>query len=167
MILVVTGMDAFPFDRLARAADELDGSRALGEEVFIQLGACRYVPVHARYERFLSFGDVCDRIRAASAVITHAGAGSTLVCLQLGRHPIVVPRRPDLGEVTDGHQVQFAERLARDGLATPVHDLSTLADAVVTARNAGVPRGPPASRAELTAWLDGYWRAVTSGGEAR
>ncbi len=162
MILVITGMDAFPFDRLARAADELHAAGTVGE-VFIQLGSCRYTPRHAGFERFLSFGDVCDRIRAASAVVTHAGAGSTLVCLQHGKHPVVVPRRPDLGEVTDGHQQQLADRLGRIGLVTPVRDVEELPGAIAAARRARVGPLGQGGRAELTAWLEGYWRSATRG----
>lgn len=168
LIVVITGMDAFPLDRLARAADELHASNAVGDEFFIQLGACRYTPEHAPFERFLAFGDVCDRIRAASAVVTHAGAGSTLVCIQSGKHPVVVPRRPDLGEVADGHQVQFAERLAGEGLVTPVYEMNDLPRAIAAARRKRVGPSPSTGeRAQLTSWLEGYWRSVAWGPKAR
>lgn len=167
MILVITGMDVFPLDRLARAADELHAAHAVGEEFFIQLGACRYTPVHAKFERFLSFGEVCDRIRSASAVVTHAGAGSTLICIQNGKHPVVVPRRPELGEVADGHQIEFAERLASAGLVTPVYETSDLASAIATARNARIAPLAPSSRVELTSWLEDYWQATVRRGQAR
>jgi UDP-N-acetylglucosamine transferase subunit ALG13 len=43
-----------------------------------------------------------------------------LLAVMHGHHPIVMPRRPDLGEGVDDHQVQFARRLEREGLATVV-----------------------------------------------
>jgi UDP-N-acetylglucosamine transferase subunit ALG13 len=167
VILVITGMDAFPLDRLARAADELHAANTLDDGFFIQLGACRYTPVHAGFERFLSFSDVCDRIRSASAVITHGGAGSTLACLQHGKHPIVVPRRPDLGEAADAHQVQLAQRLARAGMVTPVYEMAELPGAIATARAARVAPLAHEPRAELTAWLGAYWREAVHHGPAR
>lgn len=127
MIFVIMGMEVHPFDRLAKAVDELARDKALGgEEFFIQLGACTYQPQHARFTKFLSFGEVCENIQRSSAVITHAGAGSTLVCIQQGKFPIMVPRRSTWGEHVDEHQVPFAQKLAEGGLARVVDDMADL-----------------------------------------
>jgi UDP-N-acetylglucosamine transferase subunit ALG13 len=160
VILVITGMEVHPFDRLARAVDELQGAGTLGEEFFVQLGACRYEPRHAAFERFLSFGDLAARVREASVVVTHAGAGSTLVCLHNGKHPVLVPRQSRFGEHVDEHQVAFAERFGQAGLATAVHDVADLAPAIRAARCKAAPRGDGAPATELTAWLETFWRGL-------
>jgi len=139
VIFVIMGMEVHPFDRLARAADELHRTRAVGEDFLIQLGSCTYEPLHAPYVRYLSFGEICDRIRAASVVISHAGAGSTLVTLQQGKHPVVVPRQARFGEHVDDHQLGLADKLASKGLVTVVHDEAKLAEAIAAARLAGAP----------------------------
>jgi UDP-N-acetylglucosamine transferase subunit ALG13 len=158
LIFVIMGMEVHPFDRLARAADELHASGTIGEEVFIQLGACGYQPRSARFERYLSFGEVCEHIQRASVVITHAGAGSTLVCIQQGKHPIMVPRRARLGEHVDEHQVPFTEKLAREGLVTPVYEMNELPAAIAAVRGKFAPLGAVGSAGELTRWLQGFWQ---------
>ena len=157
MIFVIMGMEVHPFDRLARAVDELHRTRAAGEDFLVQLGSCTFEPCHAPYVRYLSFGDVCDRIRAASVVITHAGAGSTLVTLQQGKHPVVVPRQARFGEHVDDHQVGLAEKLASRGLVTVVRDEAMLADAITTARQADPPAHFAGRASALTLWLENFW----------
>lgn len=153
-------MDVFPFDRLAKAVDELRGSGIVEEEVFVQLGSCTYEPRHARFERFLSFGEVCENIRKASVVITHAGAGSTLVCIQQGKCPIIVPRLPRFGEIVDGHQVPFARRLAAGNVALAVEDTALLGEAIESARHRSVSPDATGRAAELCSYLETFWRSL-------
>ena len=160
MIFVILGMDVYPFDRLARAVDELQRDGACGDEFFLQLGASKYVPQHARFERYLPFGDVCENVRKASVVITHAGAGSTLVCIQQGKHPVLVPRYPRFGEIVDEHQLPFAQKFGELGLATTVHEMSELAGAISAVRGKSAPQHANGRALELTSWLEGFWQAI-------
>jgi UDP-N-acetylglucosamine transferase subunit ALG13 len=154
------GMEVHPFDRLARAVDELQASGVVGDDFLVQLGACSYEPRHARFERYMSFGALCEHVRASAVVITHAGAGSTLVCIQQGKHPIMVPRRSGLGEHVDEHQVPFARKLSEGGLATTVEDLADL-PAVISATRGKSARSDAMGRAaELSTWLEGFWSAL-------
>lgn len=57
------------------------------------------------------------QIAAADIVISHAGTGSILTALSLGKRPIVVPRRAAHGEHVDGHQDDLAGYVAEAGLA--------------------------------------------------
>ncbi len=160
MIFVIMGMEVHPFDRLARAIDELHRTRAVGDEFLVQLGSCTFEPRDAPFVRYLSFGEICDRIRVASVVITHAGAGSTLVALQQGKHPIVVPRQARFGEHVDDHQLGLAEKLASRGLVTVVHDEATLAAAIAATRLAAAPAHFAERATALTSWLEGFWRQI-------
>jgi UDP-N-acetylglucosamine transferase subunit ALG13 len=63
-------------------------------------------------------------------VVIHAGAGSIITTLALGKHPVVVPRRALYGEAVDDHQLPFARRAGELGLVTVVEDLDCLADAI-------------------------------------
>jgi len=153
-------MDVFPFDRLARAVDELQGSRLVEEDFFVQLGSCTYEPLHARFERFLSFGDVCENIRRASVVITHAGAGSTLVCIQQGKYPIMVPRLARFGEIVDDHQVPFARRLSEGNVALAVGDTTQLGEAIASVRGRSAAPRVTGRTAELCDYLEGFWRSL-------
>lgn len=167
MILVITGMEVHPFDRLARGVDELARTAPLDEDFFIQLGTCKYEPRHARFERFLSFGDIREEIRRATVVVTHAGAGSALLCIDEGKHPVVVPRRPAFGEQVDEHQLPFAEKLRAAGLATVVHEMEELPAAIAAARSRRTPPEALGGATELTDWLNTYWHGLADGGRKR
>lgn len=58
-----------------------------------------------------------EEIEDADLVIAHAGTGSILTALSLGKRPIVVPRRAAHGEHIDGHQDDLADYVAAAGLA--------------------------------------------------
>lgn len=162
MILAIMGMEIHPFDRLARAIDELAAGGAFKEEFFIQLGACTYEPQHARFVRYLSFGDLCDEIRASSAVITHAGAGSTLTCIQLGKFPIIVPRRAKDGEHVDDHQSPFTEKMRDIGHVAAVREMSELPAAIRSAQGRTPEANALSNSSELTDWLESFWTNLGS-----
>ncbi len=157
------GMEVHPFDRLARAIDELAWAGAVGDDFSLQLGNCTYEPRHARFERFLSYGDVCEQIRRAAVVVTHAGAGSALLCIELGRCPVIVPRRSSRGEHVDEHQLPFAEKLEAAGLATVVTEMEELPAAIAAARSRSAPPDVLGRARELTGWLETYWRGLARG----
>ena len=65
----------------------------------------------------------------ATAVVCHGGPGTIMGAREAGHVPIVVPRRSDLGEHVDDHQVRFATRVAAAGqvhLATDQPTFSSL-----------------------------------------
>ena len=113
MIFVTVGTERFPFDRLIRAADELK-SELQGESVFMQIGPGTYAPSFP-HERFIPFGEFYEKIREARIVISHAGAGTLLMCADLGKVPIMMARKQSLGEHVDDHQQMFANRMAQRG----------------------------------------------------
>lgn len=157
MIFVITGMEVHPFDRLIRAVDALHATGTMGEDFFVQLGSCTYEPRHAAFERFMSFGDLCDRVRSASVVVTHAGAGSTLTCIQQGKHPIMVPRYSKEREHVDDHQLPFTQKLCDVGLATALYDVTKLAETIETVRGRTAALSTMRCSPELIGWLEQFW----------
>ncbi len=131
MIFVTVGTEKFSFHRLVQAIDALAESRAFGEEqIFVQAGSSSYLPQHCEFADFLSFDEMRERIEASKVVVSHAGAGSSLFCLQSGRSPIVVPRLHAFGEHVDDHQLAFAERLHLQGLVRCVKETGELEEAI-------------------------------------
>lgn len=157
MILVITGMEIHPFDRLVRAVDVLAGDEMIDEDFFVQLGACTYQPKNMPYERYLAFNSLCDKISQSSAVITHAGVGSTLTCIQQGKFPIVVPRYSEYGEHVDDHQIPFAEKMAAINCALAVMDTKELLSAIGVAKERSVTTNALGAPSELTDWLESFW----------
>jgi UDP-N-acetylglucosamine--N-acetylmuramyl-(pentapeptide) pyrophosphoryl-undecaprenol N-acetylglucosamine transferase len=64
--------------------------------------------------------DLTQAMREADVVIAHAGVGTALAALEVGKCPVLVPRRLAHGEHVDDHQIQIADELARRGLAVSV-----------------------------------------------
>jgi UDP-N-acetylglucosamine transferase subunit ALG13 len=62
----------------------------------------------------------------ADAVVCHCGTGSALSALEAGRCPVLVPRRPDLGEIVDDHQEQIGRYLSAQslGISKPAEALT-------------------------------------------
>lgn len=56
-------------------------------------------------------------MRQADAVVAHAGCGSALTALKVGKCPILVPRDPHEQEIVDAHQTEVAAQLDSRGLA--------------------------------------------------
>jgi exopolysaccharide biosynthesis glucuronosyltransferase PssE len=118
MILVATGTNGPPFDRLLRAVDELD----LDEEIVVQYGPSDIRPRRARCVDYVGFDELAALVRQARSVVTHGGVGTILLALMNGRRPIVVPRLARFREVVDDHQLVLARRLGEEGLVTVLED---------------------------------------------
>lgn len=96
---------------------------------------------HAIPERELT-----QAIREADVLVAHAGVGTALAALEVGKCPVLVPRRLSHGEHVDDHQTQIAAELGNRGLAVSVeadeltldHLLAASATPVMT-----LPTDPP------------------------
>jgi exopolysaccharide biosynthesis glucuronosyltransferase PssE len=113
MIFVTVGTQG-QFDRLIRTVDEWAGLRGKND-VFAQTGPSDYRPNHIRNKPFINPTEFRKHVESASLVIAHAGMGSIITALELGKRIIVMPRRADLGEHRSDHQIATAKRLAEQG----------------------------------------------------
>lgn len=113
MIFATVGTQG-QFDRLIRTIDEWAG--ATGRiDIFAQTGPSDYRARHIRTERFIDATEFRERVEAASLVISHAGMGSIITALELGKRIIVMPRRASFGEHRNDHQLATAKRFAEQG----------------------------------------------------
>jgi UDP-N-acetylglucosamine transferase subunit ALG13 len=155
MILVTTGTNEQPFDRLVRAARDLSEL----ETMFVQYGSSREPHGPGEWVDFLGFDELAERMRAARAVVCHAGVGSIMLARKCGHRPIVVPRRVALGEAVDDHQLQLGRRLQEAGVVTLVEDERDLpaavgmSEAARTAASGLQLAGAAALAAELRTYL--------------
>ena len=134
MIFVTVGTNEAPFDRLVRAVDRLPAD----EEVVVQCGPSSHRPARAVRVDFLAFEELVELVRRARVVVTHAGAGSTMVALANGKRPVVVPRLRRYREAVDDHQLPFARRLAERGLVTLIEDPAGLPETLAAVRDGAV-----------------------------
>jgi beta-1,4-N-acetylglucosaminyltransferase len=155
-VILVTVGSAEPFERLLLALEGL----VPPEQLVVQAGASRHAPRAARVVTFLPFDELLTEMRAAVAVVMHAGAGSVLAALSCGKRPIVVPRLARFGEAVDDHQLVFGRRLHDVGLATLVEDLSELGEAIAGAGPAPVEEADGGLARELRSYIAEAVRAA-------
>jgi UDP-N-acetylglucosamine transferase subunit ALG13 len=113
MIFVTVGTQGH-FDRLIRTVDEWAGLRG-STNVFAQTGPSDYRPKHIHAKPFIDPTEFRKCVESATIVIAHAGMGSIITALEFGKQIIVMPRRGDLGEHRNEHQVATAKRFAEQG----------------------------------------------------
>lgn len=115
-----------PFDRLIRAVDAWAKSRNRSD-VFAQIGPNAWRPRHIPSIAFLTPEEFRARAAAATAIVAHAGMGSIITACELGKPILVMPRRGDLRETRNDHQVATARRfhaLGRVAVAFDEQELS-------------------------------------------
>jgi UDP-N-acetylglucosamine transferase subunit ALG13 len=154
MIFVITGTERYPLDRMVHEIDRLVGDGVIKGPVFMQLGSCTYEPIYCEWKRFISFGEMCDKIKKADTIIAHAGAGTTLLCVQLGHHPILFPRRSQFGEHIDDHQLSFVRRFETTGSVNVAYDLSDITELCQTITKSSGEIENKSSRNQLVEYLN-------------
>jgi UDP-N-acetylglucosamine transferase subunit ALG13 len=110
-VIFVTVGTQLAFDRLITAVDEWAGATDTSD-VFAQIGPTRLEPRHIEHARFVSPDECGERMRSATAIVAHAGIGTILTALEIGKPLIVMPRRAALGEHRNDHQLATAHRFA-------------------------------------------------------
>lgn len=105
------------FDRLIRTLDEWAAANGR-TDVIAQTGPSDYLPKYIRTEPFIDATEFRARVEAASLVVSHAGMGSIITALELGKRIIVMPRQASLGEHRNDHQLATARRFAEQGAIT-------------------------------------------------
>lgn len=117
VVVTLGTIEPYGFRRLV---DRLRAVLPEDVEVTWQTGATDVgdLPIDGR--RVLPTAELERAAEAADVVVAHAGTGTALMAFELGRHPVLVPRRHGHGEHVDDHQVETARMLAGRGLATMV-----------------------------------------------
>jgi UDP-N-acetylglucosamine transferase subunit ALG13 len=142
-VIFVTVGTQLAFDRLTAAVDDWAGATA-GRKVFAQIGPSGLRPRHIEYARFTSPEECTERMQAATAIVAHAGVGTILTALEIGKPLLIMPRRAALGEHRNDHQLATAERFAAVGGINVAFDETELPLKLDELKRG--PRQPPISR---------------------
>jgi UDP-N-acetylglucosamine transferase subunit ALG13 len=124
MIFATVGAQ-MPFDRMIRIVDSWAGMRER-QDVFAQIGPSKYRPRHIRYSRFINPEQFRDSVRSADVIVSHAGMGTIISAVEMRKPILVMPRRGNLGETRNDHQVATAEQLNAMRLVEVAMDEETL-----------------------------------------
>lgn len=110
MIFVTVGTHEQQFNRLVEYMDEY--AETTDEEIIIQTGFCTYEPKHCKWQKLFPYREMAELVEKARIVITHGGPSSFIAPLQIGKVPIVVPRKEEFGEHVNNHQVNFCRQVS-------------------------------------------------------
>jgi UDP-N-acetylglucosamine transferase subunit ALG13 len=113
MIFVTVGSQE-PFDRLISAVDEWARLRARSD-VFAQIASSTLHPRHIRFTQFVGPPEFNRSMGETRIIVAHAGMGSIISALELGKPIVVMPRRAEFRETRNDHQVATAERFGAQG----------------------------------------------------
>jgi UDP-N-acetylglucosamine transferase subunit ALG13 len=133
MIFVTVGSQE-PFDRLIRAVDEWARSRGR-TDVLAQIASSSLRPEFIPFTQFVEPAEFNRIMRETKLIVAHAGMGSIISALELGKPIVVMPRRADFRETRNDHQVATAERFGAQGrviVANDEHDLAAKLDHALT-----------------------------------
>lgn len=109
MIFVTVGTQ-LAFDRLIAAVDDWSGNHP-AVKVFAQIGPAGKLPKHMNFADFVA-PDAADALfMEASLIVSHAGMGSILTALKYRKPILIMPRRANLGEHRNDHQLATAKWL--------------------------------------------------------
>jgi len=129
MIFVTVGTHYQGFERLIKKMDEIAGR--IDDEVIMQIGFTQYEPKNAKWFRFLKREeDILELYKKADVIVAHAGAGTLLIALSLGKPLVVVPRLKKFEEHVDDQQLELAEALEKMEKAISVYEIEKLGGAI-------------------------------------
>mgnify|MGYP005759402333 CR=1 FL=1 len=132
MIFVTVGTHEQPFNRLIKCVDNLKKDNIITDDVIIQTGYSTYEPKFCKWHKLFSYKEMIRLVDKARIIITHGGPSSFIMPLQIGKIPIVVPRKHSFNEHVNNHQVQFARAVEkRMGTIIVVEDVSNLVEVIL------------------------------------
>jgi len=94
--------------------DDWAGSRQQ-RDVVAQIGPTAYRASNIKTYRFLEPTEFRRHIEEADFIVSHAGMGTIITALELGKPVVVMPRRADLLEHRNDHQIATARRFILQG----------------------------------------------------
>jgi UDP-N-acetylglucosamine transferase subunit ALG13 len=124
-VIFVTVGSQMAFDRMINAVDRWSG-QSRRKDIFMQIGPTTSEPRHVEWARVLKPIEFQEHMRKASVIVAHAGMGTILTALELGKPILVMPRRGDLQETRNDHQVATAKHFEERGCVSVAFDEESL-----------------------------------------
>jgi UDP-N-acetylglucosamine transferase subunit ALG13 len=110
MNIFLTVGSMLPFDRLVTAVDSCPEIYC-NHNIFAQIGDTDYRPNNFKFQKIISPTDYRNHCCKCDLVLSHVGMGTIITALEYGKPLILLPRRPELKEVTNSHQLATARWL--------------------------------------------------------
>ena len=145
MIFVTVGAQ-MPFDRLIEWVDAWAVAEGRSD-VVAQIGPSELQPERVRVLPFMDPPTFRQTMAESSCVVAHAGMGTILSALELGKPILVVPRLGSRAETRNDHQVATARRFSEDGLVLCAETREVFADRMEKLENLPTTRSRISPRA--------------------
>jgi UDP-N-acetylglucosamine transferase subunit ALG13 len=126
MIFVSVGTQ-FPFDRLIKIVDDWAVDRAY-PDVIGQIGPSDFNPRSIKTHPFLDALRFKELQQEAAVLISHAGMGTILGALELGKPLIIMPRLAKFAEHRNDHQLATMRRFMGKAGIYVAEDAETMFD---------------------------------------
>jgi UDP-N-acetylglucosamine transferase subunit ALG13 len=113
MILVLLGTFQIEFPRPLVVIEQLMQENKLREEVIVQSGFTNFNSSFLDLRPFMSVEELDKLYHEARIIITHAGTGSVMKGVKMGKKVISIPRLKKYGEHIDDHQLELHKEFER------------------------------------------------------
>ena len=142
MIFVSLGTQDKPFNRIIDYVISLKENlkELQGEKIIIQLGQTKLLKSDNKriknLENIIIYDmlkpkKMKDIIKDSDIIITHAGVGTIMECLEMGKEIIVVPRKVENLEHVNNHQEEIAFEMEKKGFLTKVDTYEELENKII------------------------------------
>ncbi len=130
MILVTLGTQDKSFERLLKQVDSEIKNKNINEKVIVQAGYTKYKSKNMTIFDYVEPAELLEYIKKARVIISHAGVGTILNCLENNKKVIVVPRLSKYREHNNDHQVQIANEFAKEGYIINLENIKKLGEEI-------------------------------------
>lgn len=125
MIFITTGTQE-PFDRLIKVIDTI--AHDLKDEIIAQSFTGRYQPKNFSINKFYTPAEFDDIFKRARLIVSHAGMGNIINALTIEKPILVMPRKKDLGEHRNNHQIATVKKFKELGYIYIANDEKELTE---------------------------------------
>jgi UDP-N-acetylglucosamine transferase subunit ALG13 len=108
MIFVTVGTQ-FSFDRLIKGVDSWFEDTNQSVEVVAQICQSAYLPKRFVFQDFLAANEFDEKFKEAEFIVSHAGMGNIIKAIDYRKRIIIMPRRSELGEHRNDHQIDTSK----------------------------------------------------------
>ncbi len=129
MKLFLTVGSMLPFDRLVLAMDDWAKNHPEAH-IVAQIGATDLRPKNMQHHAMLSPSEYRQHFAACDVVVSHVGMGTVITAFECNKTLVMLPRRPELQEVTSNHQLATAKWLADSPGVRIVYSENELPEAI-------------------------------------
>ncbi|HIU39998.1 MAG TPA: hypothetical protein IAB68_01680 [Candidatus Aphodocola excrementigallinarum] len=126
MILVLLGTQDKPFERILKAVAKEKKKGNIKDKIIAQIGCTNFKDDNIKTFDFTSKEEIEALIDKSRIIITHAGVGTIIECLNKNKKVIVAPRLKKFGEHTNDHQLEITKEFALKGYVLPLYDVKNL-----------------------------------------